>query len=63
MKKVIGYGYKLESESIENALRQYLKGYSKDKKKVKEDIEADRCSGSIGKGIKIKIFKVTVETI
>jgi hypothetical protein len=63
MKKVIGYGYKLESESIESALHQYPKGYASSKAKVMEDIEENKRIGSIEKGVKVKIFKVTVETI
>ena len=63
MKKIIGYGFKLESESIESAMRQYPKGYSQNKDKVKEDIEEGRRLGNIEKDVKVKIFKVTVETV
>lgn len=64
MKKVLGYGYKLEKESIENALLHYhpnLECLHKTKKGCLETIEEDKLYNNIRKNAKPKIFKVIVE--
>lgn len=63
MKKTIGYGYKLSSESITHALNFYSEGWlAKTKREVLIHIQNDKDMGDIPKNAKPKIFKVVVET-
>jgi len=64
MKKTLGYGFKLKSESFEKALALYGPGgYLKSKKEVLAEIKLARLQGDIGKNSKPKIFKVSVEIL
>jgi hypothetical protein len=62
--KTIGYGYKVASESLGNALSLYEEfGYHKSEKEVMKNIEMDRQNGNIGEKEKVTIFKVAIEFI
>jgi hypothetical protein len=64
MKKTLGYGFKLSSESFDQALRLYTPGqWCRNKKEVLADIKIGQQSGDIPKSAKPKIFKVTVEIV
>lgn len=62
MKKLIGYGYKLGSESLLNALEWYssIKDLRKSKAEVLEDIKKDKENGAYSKNARPRIFKVTI---
>ena len=62
MKKTIGYGYKLNSESLKTALEYYpSNSFSSSIKEVKEEIKVDKKMNTISKNAKIQIFKVVIE--
>lgn len=64
MKKKIGYGFKLSSETWEYALSVYKEGgFCTSKRAVQDDIKRARKSGDVPKKAVPKIFKVTVETL
>lgn len=63
MKKTLGYGYRLSSESLFKALSYYTENtLHKSKKEVEKQIRDDKnVHEIIDKKCKTKIFKVTVE--
>lgn len=70
MKKTIGYGYKLASESLEAVIDSYMyPRYGDDshfdltKKETVQDIKKARARGDIPKSAKVQIFKVTAEVV
>ena len=65
MRKVLGYGFRMEDETIEKAVEVYTSsdGLLKNKKEVLNDIVNAKARGDIHKDEKCKIFKVVVETV
>lgn len=65
MKKTIGYGFKLASESLEKAMKVYTSGdgYSDTLNEAKEDYERAVDRGDLPANSKATFFKVVVETI
>lgn len=66
-KTVVGYGYRLSSESVEKALRHYIDNHSlklhKTEGAVSSHIKFDKKMGFIGKSSKPKRFRIIVEEI
>lgn len=63
MKKTLGYGFKLSSESFSKALSFYDENsLRKSRKAVEKDIEQSKKEGWIGKTARPKIFKIVVES-
>ena len=69
MKKILGYGYKLSSEPLDEALLNYrgtggiADGLHKNAREVIDAIEYDKKEGIISKSAKPKIFKVVAEVM
>lgn len=65
MRKVLGYGYKIEEESLEEAVDVHTGtgSFYKNKKEAIRAIKNDKDRGDIHKDEKCKIFKVVVETV
>lgn len=64
MKKKIGYGFKLSSETWEYALSVYKEGgFCISKKEVRADIQRGKKSGDIPQKAKPKMFQVIVEVL
>ncbi len=67
MKKILGYGYKLSKEKLNEALlnytadHNYKDAFHKTRKEVQLAIDYDRKEGIIGKTAKPLIFMVVVE--
>lgn len=64
MKKTLGYGFKLSSESFLKAIGSYYHGgdFVKSKKEVLAEIKQAKKNGDIPKNSKAKVFRVVVET-
>ena len=63
MKKTLGYGWKLKSESIGEGMRWFLPNqWLATKKEAERDIKAAR-GNDIGMKVKAQIFKVVVEVL
>jgi hypothetical protein len=66
-KKVLGFGYRIASESLEHTIEEYyaIQGLTlhKTAKEVKEVIKFDIENGIVVSNCKFKIFKVTAEEI
>jgi hypothetical protein len=64
MKKTLGYGFKLSTESIEQSMFMYYNGgYLQTKKEVVKEIKKAKKDKDIPKNAKPKIFKVVVEVL
>jgi hypothetical protein len=64
MKKTIGYGWKLKSESIGEGMRWFLPNqWLATKKEAERDIKAARGNFFISMKVKVQIFKVVVEVL
>ena len=64
MKKTLGYGYKLSSESLEEGLSYFSpNSLCKTKKEVLIQIGRNKIYGTYPKNVKFTIFKVVIETI
>jgi hypothetical protein len=63
-KKILGYGFKLSSESVRDALNYYdlsIKFLCKTRKQTLMDIKKAKEDGCINKTAKPRVFKVVVE--
>lgn len=61
MSKILGYGYKLNSEDITEALRLYDGRFNKTKQETLNEIFRDKKIGNIPPNSKPKIFKIVLE--
>lgn len=67
MKKILGYGYKLSKEKLNDAMlnytpdKNYQDAFHKTRNEVLLAISYDRKEGIIGKTAKPQIFRVVVE--
>lgn len=63
MKKTLGYGFKLSSESFDDAIKLYCGTFLDSKREVKKEIKNAIKNKDIPKTSKPKIFRVIVETV
>lgn len=66
MKKIVGYAYKMGSETLSRALAHYdvvTDGLHKSLEETKQCFENDKEKGIVGKTTKPKFYRIVVEEV